>query len=342
MKILFDLGHPAHVHLFKSLIKKMVREGHEVSITAREKDITLNLLNVYAFEYKKIGKNKNGLFQKALNLLLINIKLLNVSMKFDPDLIVSAGSPYAAHVGFLLNKKSISFVDTEHANLTALITYPFNYLICTPSCYKKNHGKKHLKYNGYHELAYLHPNNFTPNPQVLLNHGFSMSEKIIIVRFVSWGASHDIGDIGFTNRIQLIDKLKPYGKIVISAEFELPPEICEYKLDVPVEDLHDLMFYSSLYIGESATMASECSILGVPSILVSSSRRSYTDELETEYGLTYTFSTVQNSEQDAIEKAIKILNDSSSKEKYSLRKDKMIAEKMDVTSYFERVIKGLI
>ncbi|HIH97155.1 MAG TPA: hypothetical protein HA348_06740 [Thermoplasmata archaeon] len=30
MRLLFDLGHPAHVHLFRNLIKKLTSEGGEV------------------------------------------------------------------------------------------------------------------------------------------------------------------------------------------------------------------------------------------------------------------------------------------------------------------------
>ena len=41
MKILIDIGHPAHVHLFKNLIGNLRKDGHEVIITARDKEIAL-------------------------------------------------------------------------------------------------------------------------------------------------------------------------------------------------------------------------------------------------------------------------------------------------------------
>ena len=41
MRVLFDMGHPAHVHLFKNIIKKLTADGHEVKITARDKEVTL-------------------------------------------------------------------------------------------------------------------------------------------------------------------------------------------------------------------------------------------------------------------------------------------------------------
>ena len=47
MKILFDLGHPAHVHYFKNLIKLLEKNDHQVLIIAREKDVTHSLLKSY-------------------------------------------------------------------------------------------------------------------------------------------------------------------------------------------------------------------------------------------------------------------------------------------------------
>ena len=45
------------------------------------------------------------------------------------------------------------------------------------------------------------------------------------------------------------------------------------------------MAYCRGYIGESATMASECAVLGVPAIYAAETGRGYTDEQEYKYGL---------------------------------------------------------
>ncbi len=36
MKILVDIGHPAHVHLFKNMAHEMIKKGHEFFFTVRE------------------------------------------------------------------------------------------------------------------------------------------------------------------------------------------------------------------------------------------------------------------------------------------------------------------
>lgn len=54
MRLLVDIGHPAHVHLFKNFMWEMERKGHEVLITATEKDIALKLLDNYGFNTREV------------------------------------------------------------------------------------------------------------------------------------------------------------------------------------------------------------------------------------------------------------------------------------------------
>ena len=43
MKILFDMTHPADVHLFKNVLRSLENNGHEISVTTLDKDITIKL-----------------------------------------------------------------------------------------------------------------------------------------------------------------------------------------------------------------------------------------------------------------------------------------------------------
>lgn len=38
MKILIDMGHPAHVHFWKNFIWEMEKQGHEFKVVVREKN----------------------------------------------------------------------------------------------------------------------------------------------------------------------------------------------------------------------------------------------------------------------------------------------------------------
>ena len=59
-----------------------------------------------------------------------------------------------------------------------------------------------------------------------------------------------------------------YGKVIISSEGELPVELEKYRVKISPERMHDLLSFASLYIGEGATTASECAMLGTPAIYV--------------------------------------------------------------------------
>ena len=68
MKILIDIGHPAHVHYFKNFIWIMQKNGHEFCITARNKEVALELLDNYGLNYIERGKGANSILGKILYL----------------------------------------------------------------------------------------------------------------------------------------------------------------------------------------------------------------------------------------------------------------------------------
>ena len=77
--------------------------------------------------------------------------------KFRPDVFLGFGSIKNAHVSRLLSKPAIAFDDTEPSPVEHMLYVPFTDAILTPSCFRKDFGRKHIRYDGYIELAYLHP-----------------------------------------------------------------------------------------------------------------------------------------------------------------------------------------
>src|SRR5690606_16622585 len=150
----------------------------------------------------------------------------------------------------------------------------------------------------YHELAYLHPRRFTPNPRVLDEFGLSENTPFFIVRFVSWRAVHDMGEKGFTEKgkRQLVQDLLKCGRVILTSEDPLPPDLQTYKLSVSLEKVHDLLYYATMYVGEGATMASESAVLGTPSVYVSSITAGTLEEQEKKYDLLRHF----RDEKDAL------------------------------------------
>ncbi len=334
MNILIDIGHPAHVHLFKNFAWAMVKKGHSIFFTCREKEFEIYLLEKYGFEYKSFGKKYKSGFGKIWGMIEFDIKELISGLKIKPDLLLSHGSIYAAHTSFLLRKPHISFEDTFNFEQIRLYL-PFTNVVLTGNYDHPSLNKKEIKYDGYHELAYLHPNYFTPDKNILTELNVKENDKYVIIRFVSWQATHDAGHKGISlkNKINAVNEFARYAKVFISAETELPYELKEYEINISPHRMHDAMYYSTLIYGESATMASEGAVLGVPAIYIDNTSRPYTLEQEKKYGLVYNFSESEDDQLRALEKAIELLKKQHLKEEWKKRQQKMLADKIDVTAF---------
>lgn len=339
MRLLVNIGHPAHVHFFKHFIWNMQKKGHEILICATDKDVALRLLNGYGFKYICISKSRKNLIAKIADLGKTDYRLWQVARKFSPDILVGLGSISAAHVSALLRKPCIIFDDTEHSREQYYLYAPFTSVICTPSCFKKDLGKKQVRYNGYHELAYLHPNYFKPDPSVLKELGLTENEKFVIVRFVAWEASHDIGQHGFdlVTKRKLVKETRKYARIFISSESPLPEEFDKYRIMTAPEKIHDLLYYATMFIGEGSTMASEAAVLGTPSLAyVSNLPVGYLDELENRYGLVYSF----GNQKQMLEKYKDFLENKELKSICHQRRKKLLREKIDVTRFMVEFIEN--
>jgi predicted glycosyltransferase len=341
MKIIVETGHPGHVHHFKNMIWELEKEGHEIKICASDKEVALSLLDAYGFKYDILGINRGGNLMSKIPLLVKSeYNMLKIAKRFKPDIFISRVSPISAHISKIFHKPHISFDDTEHAKITDMLALPFTDVRCTPSCFKKDLGKKQIRYKGYTELAYLHPNYFTPNPAVLDEIGLSKDDTFIILRFVSWSASHDVGQHGIKNKIELVRELEKYGRVFITSEGQLDKEQEKYKIKVSPEKLHDLLYYASLYVGEGATTASECAVLGTHAIYVNTLRLGYTDEEDEKYNLVYNFSDGKRMEKQAFDKALELLENNNLRKEGKRKREKLLKDKIDVTAFMVKFIEN--
>jgi hypothetical protein len=278
---------------------------------------------------------------KLWGIVKYDFLLALVALKFKPDLFLSMGSIYNSHVSFLFGKPNILLQDTENAVMQHKLSYPFANLILTPKCYKTNIGPKQFKYDGYHELAYLHPNKFTPDIGVLQELGLKKGEKFTIMRFVAWNANHDLNHSGLSNenKIKAVKECEKFGKVFITSEGKLPNDISANQIKISIDRIHHVMAYASLLFGESATMASESAMLGVPAIFIDNDGRGYTDEMEKEFGLVFNFTESEIDQGRSISKATEILNGASDII-WSKRKEEMLKARIDVTDFLVWVIEG--
>jgi len=335
MRILIDVNHPAHVHYFRNFSRIMIGKGHDILFVSRNKEMEHNLLNLYGFTYISRGRGKKGGIGKFLYLIYADFKLMQISRRFKADLFLNFLHPYPSQVARLLGKVSLVFSDTEHAKLHHRLTVPFATKIFTPSCYRIDLGEKQVRFNGYMELAYLHPNYFTPDPNILKLLNVKGGDKYVIMRFVSWAAAHDFGHTGLSleNKRKAIQLISPFARVFITSEGELPEDLEQYRVKIPFDKMHDAIYFSALLFGESATMASEAAVLGIPSIFIDNDGRGYTDEEESKYGLVFNFNESPKDQESAIKKALEIIKDEKSKEKYARMREKLLSECIDTTQF---------
>jgi predicted glycosyltransferase len=232
MKILIDIGHPAHVHYFRNFIKIMREKGHKFYVTSRNKEIEHYLLKHYQIPFFDRGVGKKSFLGKFAYLVKADYLLFKEVKNFKPDLLLSFDSVYLAHASKLSGIPHIAFDDTEHAKLEHILSLPFTKTILTPSCYTKELGNKQIRFNGYMELCYLHPNYFSPVISVLNLLKVRRDEKYVIIRFVSWNAAHDVGQTGLTSerKREIVHELSKKAKVFISSEGELPKDLKKYQI----------------------------------------------------------------------------------------------------------------
>jgi uncharacterized protein len=332
MKILIDIGHPAHVHIFKHFAWTMENKGHEVYFTLRDKEHEIYLLSKYGFKYKCFGKNYKTKTAKIIGLVLFDFKLFFVALRFRPDLFLSHGSMYAAHVAWILGKPHISLEDSGNMEQIRLYA-PFTQCILTPDFLPNNLGNKQIRYKANHELFYLNPTYFTPSDSIFQFLKIPNGSRFAILRFVSWAASHDYGQAGLKpeDKIMLVKYLVQQGIYVyISAErHKLPKELEEYTINIPPDLMHDALAFSTIYIGEGATMASEAGVLGTPSLYISSIVRYYNVDQE-RFNLVFNFINIAG----VMDRVKEIIENNSDKLIYKQNQKKFLAEKINPTPFF--------
>ncbi|MDP1621136.1 MAG: DUF354 domain-containing protein [Bacteroidales bacterium] len=335
MRILFDIGHPAHVHLFKHAIWHLKRTGHIVLVTVKDIPLAKQLMDVYGIEYLDLGVKKDSFWGKGLYQLKYNLSLYNLVRRNKIQYGISS-SITLPHVSRVTSLTSIVMDDDDDSIEPLFVTFghAFSDSVLSPDSIKRK--TKHCTYYaGQHELAYLHPNYFTPDPDVIKEIGLSQSDKFFVLRFVALKGHHDIGQSGisFDQKLRLVELLKPHGRIFITAERELDPEFEQYRLPITPEKIHSLLYYATMFLGDSQTMTSEAAILGTPSLKCNSfaGKLSVPNELESKYSLCFSY---HPSDFEKFYKHIEeLLTKPNLKHEWQHKRASFLADKIDVTAF---------
>ena len=342
MRIAIDLLHPAHVHVFRPFIEEMTQRGHELQLFSRVKDVTVDLLDAAGLEHSILSTQKAGLTALGSEMMLRCARLYRALRKNPPDVMLGIMGPAIAVVGKAFpDCKTIVLYDNESASKINRVVSRLVDSYCTPRAFTTDGGPNHLTYPGYHELAYLHPNRFTPEPELLKDYELDQ-EELFLLRFVAWESIHDVGESGLSLELKrkIISMLSDRGRVVISSENKLPDEFEPYRLRIAPEHIHHVLANTSLLIGESSTMASEAAVLGAHAFFVSKTGRGVNDDQEARYGINHCF----NHQQDAavLERLRQLLSLPDLRADASQRRAQLIEESVDLTAWLISHVEAMV
>lgn len=278
MRIAVTIQHGGNVHLFRHPIAELERRGHEVSVYAREQGVNLDLLDAYGVDHECLRTEPDSLPGLAITQLGFEVDLYRRLRRLDPDVVAASHGIAASHVAPLVGARCCNFVDTDaDAVLGSRLASQFAHRICLPEFLRTPDDKRCVEYSGLHELSYLAPEVFTPDPDLLETHGVDPSEPYAVVRFGAWKSHHDVGKRGLSSagKRRLLDALADRGRVFLADEAAVgapetgPDPSGAEPLPVPPEHFHHLIAEAAVCVGEVATTTVEAAVLGTPTVRVS-------------------------------------------------------------------------
>ena len=120
----------------------------------------------------------------------------------------------------------------------------------------------------------------------------------------------------------------------------IEPELERYQLKIPPEKIHHLLYYATMFIGDSQTMTSESAILGTPALKCNSfaHRLSLPNLLEKRYELCYAYRV--NEFEDLISHLDELLKQDGIKSLWQERVKKFLEDSIDPTAFLVWILEN--
>jgi predicted glycosyltransferase len=336
--ILIDVGHPAHVHLFKNFLIYLKKTGnYNISVTSRNKDIVASLLKHLNVEFISLSTPKKGFVGIISEIFSRFFFVRKLIKKHKFDLVFTSTEVSAIFGMHRIPNYFFAEDDDDLMKIYTSLIYFFTTNIVNPTCLRFSKWKnKRLLHNSYHELAYLHPDNFTADIEVLKKYNLE-PYKFIIARHSALDAHHDKGAKGLQGKLwnDIEDIIKDYPQIITKENSK------SHQIDP--WDMHHVLAFAKLVISDSQTMTAEAAVLGIPSIRYNSfvGRISYLEELEHKYDLTYGF--LPDKDENKLLSTLKeMLTQSDLKKVWKEKKDKMLKDKIDLNQWMIELFENEI
>ena len=275
LKIWIDILTPKQL-LFSEPIVERLGKKHDLLCTSREYHEVSKLSKIRHFDLIFIGKHGGGDKKSKLKASIERIeKLSNRIKKFEPDLVISFGSPEAARISFGLGIKHIMFCDSPHANAVMKLTLPLIQKLLIPHIISKKEFSKYginekdiVQYKAIDAVV-------TMKRKIDENYNLPFknnNRKNILIRVEEEEASYTSKSSKIVPIIQKIVKdyenenivvLGRYAKQIVNLQKAIGNKVKIVKMSF---DGKYLLNNTDIFIGSGGTMTAESALMGVPTI----------------------------------------------------------------------------
>lgn len=291
--LFFDINHPVQALMLEPVIREIESRGHETRVFARDKDVTLGLLERFGIRPSILAKRRRGRVGSVIELVAREARMLRQALALRPAAIVGT-SVHAARVGRVSGAVSIVINDDDAAAVPLFVrlAYPLADVIATPACLAFENHPRQVTYRGNQQLFYLHPARFRPEPAIRSDLGIGPSQRFGVIRLSALDAHHDVGvrGLGRAHLSELARRIP--SDVVVFVSLEKPQDLPAgwRPIGLPPDRLHHVLAAADFFLGDGQSMTAEAAVLGTPALRLNDfvGRVSYLKELET-YGLAFGF-----------------------------------------------------
>jgi len=275
LKIWIDILTPKQL-LFSEPIVERLGKKHNILCTSRKYEEVSKLAKIRHFDLVFIGKHGGGNKKNKLKASIERIdKLSKKIQKFEPELVISFGSPEAARISFGLGIKHIMFCDSPHANAVMRLTLPLIQKLLIPYVIPKKEFSKYginekdiVQYKAIDAVVTMQ----REINEKIVSPFKNNNKKNILIRIEEEEASYTSKSNKIIPIIQKIVNdfkgenivvLGRYTKQIVNLQKVIDSKVKIVKMSF---DGKYLLNNTDIFIGSGGTMTAESALMGIPTI----------------------------------------------------------------------------
>ena len=275
MKIWIDILTPKQLLFSEPIIEKLGQK-HDILCTSREYYEVKKLARIRYFDLIFVGRHGGVDKKSKLKASIERIEKLSKKIKkFEPDVVISFGSPEAARISFGLGIKHVMFCDSPHANAVMRLTLPLIQKLLIPYVIPKKEFSKFginekdiVQYKAIDAVVTMQ----RKINQNIISPFKNNNKKNILIRVEEEQAAYTSKSSKIIPIIQKIANdyndeniivLGRYTQQIINLQKIMGKKIKVIKMSF---DGKYLLNDTDVFIGSGGTMTAESALMGIPTI----------------------------------------------------------------------------